>query len=390
MDSRELRAKRKALIDEQRRVMQPALTEARGFTSEEQEKLDKLEAAEKSLEILIEKAERVENAERSFVPDTAREAAIVTPQADQAKQYRDAFWNYVKGSVSPTDLRAMSVGTDTYGGYTVPDEFRRQLIVALDEMNVMRGLATVITSTSGTLTMPSLTTHATAAWTAEAGAYTETTPVFGEVTFSAYKAAAVLKVSEELLNDSAFPLESWLATEMGRALAELEETAFVAGTGSSQPTGVVGGSTAGVTASATNAVTANELMDLYHALGRGYRRKATWLMHDSTKKAIRKLVTGVSGDLTYIWQPGLAAGEPDTLLGQPVLTSPDMDELAASKKVVLFGDMKNYYIVDRQAIGLQRLNELYSGNGQIGFRIAKRTDGKLTLATSVYHLITHS
>lgn len=281
----------------------------------------------------------------------------------------------------------MSVGSDTYGGYTVPDEFRRQLIQGLDELNVMRGLATTITSSSGTLTMPTLTTHASATWKTEAEAYAETTPAFSEVTFSAHKATALIKVSEELLNDSAFPLEQWIAGEFARALAELEETAFVVGTGSGQPTGVVGGSTLGKTATATNAITADELMDTYHALGRAYRRRASWLMHDSTKKAIRKLVTGVSGDKTYIWQPGLASGEPDMLLGQPVYTSPDMAEIGTGNKVAIFGDLSYYYIVDRQSISIQRLNELYAGNGQVGFRIFKRTDGKLTLATAAYHLI---
>jgi HK97 family phage major capsid protein len=132
-----------------------------------------------------------------------------------------------------------------------------------------------------------------------------------------------------------------------------------------------------------------KLIDLQYSVNDEYRNSpdAAWLMNDSTKKAIRQLVTGVSGDLTYLWQPGLSNGEPDTLLGQPVNTSPDMAAIASAAKTVLFGDFKYYYIVDRQSIGIQRLNELYAGNGQIGFRIFKRTDGKLTLATSVYHLL---
>lgn len=387
MTSRELREKRKKLVDEQRRLMQPAVTDARGFTADEQAALDKMDTDLDGLDKLIARVERVETEERAFVPESQRaEVAAATPVTDTAKQYRDAFWQFVRHGAQASEFRAMSIGTDTSGGYTVPDEFRRELIQGLDELNVMRGLATTITSSSGTLTIPKLTTHASASWKTEAAAYSETTPVFDEITFSAHKATALIKVSEELLNDSAFPLEGWIAGEFARALAELEETAFVVGTGSDQPTGVVGGSTLGKAATATNAITADELMDQYHALGRPYRRGAAWLMHDSTKKAIRKLVTGVSGDKTYIWQPGLASGEPDMLLGQPVYTSPDMAEIATGAKAVLFGDFKRYYIVDRQAISIQRLNELYAGNGQVGFRIFKRTDGKLTLATAMYHL----
>ncbi len=386
MGSQELRAKRKALIDESRRVMQAAVNETRGFTSEEQEQLDKLNADIDALERTIAQVEQVERAERSFVPESQRETATVQAE-NRAAQYRNAFWSYFRGQTSETELRAMSVGQDTAGGYTVPDEFRAQLITALDEANVMRGLSTVITSNSGTLTLPVLSTRASAYWAAEAAAYSETTPVLSEVTFSAHKFIGLIKVSEELLNDSAFGLEAWVAGEFARALAELEETAFVAGDGSNKPVGVVGGSSLGKAAQATNAVTADELMDLYHALGRPYRRAATWLMHDSTVKAIRKLVTGVSGDKTYLWQPGLAAGEPDMLLGRPVVTSPDMPEIATGQKAILFGDFKNYYIVDRQQIGVQRLNELYSGNGQIGFRIFRRTDGKVTLSSAIRHLI---
>ncbi len=383
MDSRELRAQRKQLVDEMRRIVESDLP-----VSEKTEKTDKIDADINALEALIKRVERVETEERAFVPESQRETAVVaTATATPEAQYRDAFWNYIRRGAQAGEYRAMSVGSDTYGGYTVPDEFRRQLIQGLDELNVMRGLATTITSSSGTLTMPTLTTHASATWKTEAEAYAETTPAFSEVTFSAHKATALIKVSEELLNDSAFPLEQWIAGEFARALAELEETAFVVGTGSGQPTGVVGGSTLGKTATATNAITADELMDTYHALGRAYRRRASWLMHDSTKKAIRKLVTGVSGDKTYIWQPGLASGEPDMLLGQPVYTSPDMAEIGTGNKVAIFGDLSYYYIVDRQSISIQRLNELYAGNGQVGFRIFKRTDGKLTLATAAYHLI---
>jgi HK97 family phage major capsid protein len=158
------------------------------------------------------------------------------------------------------------------------------------------------------------------------------------------------------------------------------------GDGSGKPTGVVNGSTLGKTAAATNAITADELMDTFYALGRAYRQNAAWIMHDSTIKAVRKLVTGVSGDKTYLWSPGLSAGEPDTLLGRPVYASQDMAEIATGNKVAVFGDMSYYYIGDRQSIGLQRLVELYSANGQVGFRIFKRTDGKLALAESVVHL----
>jgi HK97 family phage major capsid protein len=386
MQSRELREQRKKLVDEARRVMQPAIDETRGMTAEEQAKYDAIDADVDRLAATIDRLEKVEGAERAFVPESQREQAIVSP-ADVQAQYRESFWSYIKGRSSAQELRAMSVATDTYGGYTVPDEFRRQLVVAMDELNVMRGLATVITSNSGTMTLPTLTTHASAAWKAEVAAYAETTPVFGEVTFSAHKATCLVKVSEELLNDSAFPLESYLAREFGRRLGKLEEEAFINGTGSNQPTGLFGGATVGTTASATNAITVDELTDLYYSLGRAYRQRATWIMKDSTVKLIRKLKTGVSSDNTYLWQAGLREGEPDMLLGRPVKVSEFAPAATTGLRAVAFGDISYYYIGDRQAITMQRLVELYAGTGHIGFRQFKRTDGKLSLATAVNALI---
>lgn len=389
MNLYEQRAK---LVKDWRDILDKADAEQRGLNADERAKVEKIEADIDAIKARVdaqEKLDKLQAEERATVPASQRDSVIEkATDLKPADIYRAAFWNHIRtGAAIPAEARAHTIATDTRGGHLVPDEFRRELIMALEEANVMRGLATVITSTSGTLTIPTVASHGSASWKAEEVAYAESDEQFSEVTFSAYKATALIKVTEELLNDSAFPLESYVATEFGRRLADLEETAFVAGTGSAQPTGVVGGSALGKAATATNAITADELMDLQYSVARPYRRRATWLMHDSTVKAIRKLKTGVSSDNTYLWSPGLSANEPDTLLGNPVVTSPDVPEIATGNKTVLYGDFSYYYIVDRQAIGMQRLNELYAANGHIGFRIFKRTDGKLTLSSAVKHLI---
>lgn len=389
-----LREERAKLVKQWREILDKADAENRGLNADEKVAVEKYEKDIDDIKARVDANERLaklESEERAVVPESQRGAGKSVETAAELKPadlYRAAFWEHVRtGSPIPKELRSHTVGTDTRGGFTVPDEFRATLIQALEEANVMRGLATVITSSSGTMSVPKVSAHGTAAWTAEEAAYTETNETFAEVTFNAYKAATIVKVSEELLNDSAFNLEGYIAREFGRQIADLEETAFVVGDGSSKPTGVVGGSTLGKTATATNAITADELMDTQYALARPYRKRATWLMNDSTVKAIRKLKTGVSSDNTYLWSPGLSANEPDRLLGSPVVTSPDMAAIATGNKAVLYGDFSYYWIVDRQAIGLQRLEELYAANGQVGFRMAKRVDGKLTLATAVYHLI---
>lgn len=386
----DLRERAAKLLHEAREILSQADTENRALTAEELAKHDTIMADFDAAQARLRAEERTATAEAAVASKGPKAGKDAQRVAQDGEEYRDAFWRAMRTGVETPEFRALSFGSDSAGGYLVPDVFRRELVIALNEENVMRQLATVFTTTSGIMSIPAVSTHGSASWKTEAAAYAESDETFTEIQLNAYKATSLIKVSEELLNDSAFPLESYLATEFGRRLGRLEETGFTTGTGSNQPTGVVGGSTLGVTAAATNAVTADELVDLFHSLGRAYRTRARWLMADTTVKAIRKLVTGVSGDKTYLWQPGLQGSEPDTLLGRPVVVSQDMAALAASAKTILFGDFSYYYIGDRAGMTMQRLNELYAGNGQVGFRVFKRTDGKLALATAVYHLIQHS
>lgn len=376
-----LSEQRAKIVADWRSMLDKAEAEGRALSAEEVEKSNKMEADIEALKATIDARAKADAYDRALVPDSQRTRETAEKPASD---YRSAFWTYARSGEQRADLK---VGTDSLGGFMVPDEFRNELIVALNEENVIRGLATSFTTTSGIMTIPVNSAHGSAAWGNEESAYATSDETFSEVTLNAYKGKALIKVSEELLNDSAFPIESFLAKEFGRRLGKLEEEAFINGTGSNQPTGIVGGSTLGKTATATNAITADELTDLYHALARPYRARATWVMKDSTIKLIRKLKTGVSSDNTYLWQAGLKDGEPDRLFGRPVVASEFMPEPTTGLKPVIFGDLSYYYIGDRQQMAMQRLVELYSGNGQVGFRQFKRTDGKLSLATSVYHLI---
>lgn len=302
-------------------------------------------------------------------------------------KYRKAFLAYARsGDVRQLrELRAsLNVTTDADGGYTVPDEFERTLIQKLENENVMRTLCNVIPSISGEKKIPVVTAHGAATWLDEEAAYQEGDETFGQALISAFKVGRLIKVSEELLQDSAFDIESYLAAEFARSIGAAEETAFVAGNGVGKPTGIVGSATQGKVGAngQTTSVTADDLIDLFHALKRPYRKQATWLLADPTAKAIRKLK---DGNNDYLWQPGLVADKPDMLLGRPVEISDDVPAMAANAKSILFGAFKYYWIADRTGFSLQRLNELFAANGQVGFRGWKRTDGKLTLAETVVY-----
>ena len=306
------------------------------------------------------------------------------PLGRASEEYKANFWNAMRSKVPlPSVVNALEEGTDSEGGYLVPDEYERTLVEALEEENVFRQLANVIRTSSGDRKIPVVATKGTASWIDEEGAYTESDDSFGPVSIGAYKVGTMIKVSEELLNDSVFDLESYIAKEFARRIGAKEEEAFFTGDGSGKPLGVLaatGGAETGVTAASSTAVTADELMDLFYSLKSPYRKKAVWVLNDSTIKAVRKLKDSTG---QYLWQPSLAAGTPDTLLGRPVKTSAYMPVIAAGAKTIAFGDFSYYWIADRQGRSFKRLNELYAANGQVGFLGSQRVDGKLVLSEAV-------
>ena len=301
-----------------------------------------------------------------------------------AEEYRTNFWNMMRSKAPmPAVVNALQIGTDSEGGYLVPDEYERTLVEALEEENIFRQLAKVIQTSSGDRKIPVVATKGTASWIDEEGAFTESDDSFGQVSIGAYKLGTMIKVSEELLNDSVFDLEGYISREFARRIGAKEEEAFFTGNGSGKPLGILaatGGAETGVTAASATAVTADELMDLFYSLKSPYRRNAVWVLNDSTIKAVRKLK---DGNGQYLWQPSLTAGTPDTILGRPVKTSAYMPAIAAGSKTVAFGDFSYYWIADRQGRSFKRLNELYAATGQVGFLASQRVDGKMILPEAV-------
>ena len=298
--------------------------------------------------------------------------------------YKSNFWNVMRTKVpQPHIVNALETGKDSEGGYLVPDEYERTLVEALEEENIFRSMAKIINTASGDRKIPMVATKGTASWIDEEGAYLESDDSFGMISIGAYKLGTMIKVSEELLNDSVFDLESYIAKEFARRIGNKEEEAFFNGDGAGKPIGVLtdnGGAQIGVTAASASAVTADELMDLFYSLNAPYRRSAVWTMNDATIKGIRKLK---DNNGQYLWQPSLVAGTPDTLLGRPIKTSAYMPTMATAAKAIAFGDFKYYWIADRQGRSFKRLNELYAANGQVGFLGTQRVDGKLILPEAI-------
>ena len=297
-------------------------------------------------------------------------------------RYKKTFWNAMRRKNFYDVENALQVGTDSEGGYLVPDEFEHTLVEALEEENFFRSIATVIRTSSGDRKIPVVATKGTASWIDEEGAYPESDDSFGQVSIGAYKVATMLKVSDELLNDSVFDLEAYISKEFGRRIGAKEEEAFFTGDGKGKPTGIfsaAGGASDGVTTAAAG-ITFDDVMDLFYAVKSPYRKKAVWVLNDTTVKALRKLK---DNNGNYIWQPSVQAGQPDMILNRPYHTSAYVPEVAAGAKVMAFGDFSYYWIADRQGRSFKRLNELFAANGQVGFLASQRVDGKLILSEAV-------
>ena len=298
-------------------------------------------------------------------------------------EYRRAFWNVMRGKGDAAVRNALQIGTDSEGGYLVPDEFERILLEALEEENIFRQLATVITTSTGDRKIPVVASKGSASWVDEEGAIPESDNSFSQVTIGAHKLATMIKVSEELLNDSVFNLESYIAKEFARRIGTKEEEAFFTGDGVGKPLGILaatGGGQLGVTTAGATAITLDEVLDLYYSLKAPYRNKAVFLLNDSTVKAIRKLKDSAG---QYLWQPSIKEGTPDTILNRPLHTSSFVPAIEAAAKSIVFGDFSDYWVADRQGRVFKRLNELYAATGQVGFIATQRVDGKLILPEAV-------
>ena len=294
-------------------------------------------------------------------------------------EYRDMFYDALKtGSVAEIK-NVISVGSGNT--VPVPTSFQNKLVEKLKEQNIMRMLGEVVSSDSD-MDIPVEVAIGAAAWTDENGETTAVDDTFTKVTMKAYKCTKLVKVSKEALADNTIGLENYLVRNLAYSLGITEEEAMITGDGDAKPTGIVPSAGVGVTTASATAITADELIDLVYSLKRVYRKNAVFIMNDSTIKAIRKLK---DSDGQYIWSAGFN-GEPDMIFGRPVYTSEFAPSIASAALPIVFGDMGFYRIQTRGNLELQRLNELYAANGQVGFMGAERIDGKLTLAEAVKSL----
>ena len=389
MTIQELRKKRAKAWDTARDFLDNKRN-ASGVLSEEDSKTyDALEAEVVNLGKEIKRLERQEQIDAEMRKPTSQ-PILGTPATpdNQTKtgtasaEYTAAFWNNIRNRNWIDVRNDLQVGTDTEGGFLVPDEFEKKLISALEEENVFRPLATKIQTSSGDRKIPVITQKGEATWMEEEEAYTLSDDAFGQIALSAYKVGTDIKISEELLNDSVFDLPSYIAKEFARRIGTKEEEAFLIGDGKGKPTGIfaaTGGAENGATTTGA-AITFDDVIELFYSLKSPYRKKAVWVLNEQTVKALRKIKDNTGN---FIWQPSVSAGLPDTILNRPYVTSVYAPTIAAGAKAIAFGDYSYSWVADRQGRSHKRLNELFAMNGQVGFLASQRVDGKLILPEAV-------
>jgi len=391
MTALELREKRAKLWEGTKAFLETHRKENGTLSAEDDAAYVKMEQEINDLGREIARAERLEAVDAAMALPTSK-PLTEKPEAQKKDEktgrasdaYKKNFWNVMRSKNPSTEIKnALTEGTDSEGGYLVPDELEHTLVQALQENNIFRTLAHRITTDSGDHLIPLVASHGSASWVAEGGSYQESDEVFSQINLGAHKLGTMIKISEELLNDSAFEMENYIVEEFGRRIGNAEEEAFITGNGTGKPLGILaatGGAQVGKTTAAADKITCDEIVDLYHSLGVPYRKKAVWLMNDSTVQYIRKLK---DGNGQYLWQPSLVAGTPDTILGCPVKVSRYMPEIDSGAKVIAFGDFGYYWIADRQGRSFKRLDELFAATGHVGFRGSQRVDGKLILPEAI-------
>lgn len=357
-------------------------------------RFDSVMADAEKIEARIQREERLLAAEAALearVEARADRGRVSRGDAEKAVNLEDAsFRSWLRGGMpalteeqrnyvltAQAEARAQSIGTPAEGGYLVPEGFRAVLEQSLKAHGGVRLAATVLKTASGNpLPMPTVDdTNNSGAIIAENAQVSEQDVAFGQVVLGAHMySSKMIRVSNQLLQDSAFDLPAYLADALGTRLARITNSHFTVGTGTAQPKGIVTAATSGVVGAAGTAtsVTYDNLIDLIHSVDPAYRANARFMFSDSTLRTIRKLKDGQGLPL---WQPAMVAGEPDRILGYSYIVNNDMPSMAANAKSIVFGDLSKYIVRDVLGVQVVTLSERFADYGQRAFLAFSRHDG---------------
>jgi HK97 family phage major capsid protein len=388
MRSKEIRVKRAKIISDAL-----ALTVKAKPSVEDIRRSDQMLAEAERLMLIINRIERADALEAESL-EALRNGGIAGPRTSRDAEER-TFRAWMRGGLGaikdPAALEiydrsfqaAQSTSSDVGGGYTVPEGFARKLVNAEKAYGGMIGAAFIMdTETGNAIPVPTDNDTVTSGAILGENVQTGTQDIpFGAVTFNAYTyTSKLVLVSNQMLQDSAFDVETWLAEKLGTRIGRATNAHFTTGTGAAQPTGVLTAGSLGYTAGgsttsgSTTTVTYDDLLELEHSVDPAYRKKASFMMGDGALKVVKKLKDGLGRPL---WRGGVAEKAPDTINGYPFVINLDFPAMAASAKSIAFGNFQNYFVRRVAGTQLRRLTERYADFNQVGFIAFQRWDGQL-------------
>lgn len=393
----EWRNERGKLFHQMKDIHARAAAEGRGLGQDEQEQWDKLHARDNELVSLIQREEDIQRRNAEFEQQV--EVSKPAEKLDERKTWSKFLKRGLRGLNAEERKFVETRGTDTQvtttdglGGYLVPEFWAAQIYEYMKNYaGVLDAAQIVRTATGGTLNFPYTDeTSVIGAIIAEGVGDTVADNTLQNLQIGAYTyTSKVIKVSKELANDAGYNVDAYVQSIASKRIGRIWNQHLTTGSGTNQPKGVVTASTLGNTTSAVNAFTRAEMLGLLHSVDPAYRANARWMLNDLDLKKIKLLTVG-SGDDRPLWQPGIAAGEPDTIEGYPYIVNNDMGDSAdgASTKFMLFGDFSNYIVRIVQDFQLERLAERYAEERVYGYFLWARMDGDLLDTSSVKHMIT--
>ena len=306
--------------------------------------------------------------------------ADTTKKAKDDTAYRKAFFDHLHTGMPTNELKE---GSDGAGGYLVPDSYDKELVQALSEKSILRGLATTI-STTHRLKIPTVNSHAAASWVQEGGSFDFGDETFGQIVIDAYKLGDAILVSDEMLEDSGMELESYIKESFGERLGIAEEYAFFNGDGNGKPTGIAYQADVARKVASIDELTLDDMIDLYYSVKTPYRKNAVYIMSTDAYLRLRKIKT-YNG--RPAWTSNLNDNTPDQLLGTPVYVTDALNsedpEANLCDTPVLYGDFSYLWIAERGKRTMKRLVERFADRGFVGYTVTERVDAKLMLPEAV-------
>lgn len=376
--------------------------DGKNIPQDKSDQVDKYLAEAKSIDAQIQQLQSVEDLAKRFAQTVTRPAPVgemgELKEADKGAMHKKLFRAGLSGKtahLSNMEIKGLVEFTDPEGGYVAPEEMRSELITKLNNALNVRSRATVISTNAQQVSFPTFDYSDTSDYTAEAGTVSEEdiTNAFGKQIFTPFKNTKLVKVSRELLDDSSFDLESFLAMQYAFKFDATDETNYLGGNGVNKPLGLGKATLTSKDIASGAAYTVEDIIGLPYELKAQYRANGTWVLGRSYIQAINKLRSNVytgsalsaTGDL--LLRPSLIVGQPATLAGYPVIETEYMPTASADGDCIgLFGDLKYYWIVERKSLSVMRINELYAASGQVGLLMDKRVDAAPVLSEAILRI----